>query len=380
MTFGIFNISASYPVIRIEKQMKRLRHQDWNNLFSALSIIHSDIEPDTLSERCVAAANKLISAELTAFDFFTDKGVHTGKNWYDPPGTITEAEFEIFANVAHEHPFSPDVFGCKRSDAMTTNDFLTTQKFHQTAIYNEFYKIYAIDHQLLIAFSDAPDSIITCAYSRTKSDFSEEERLIVNLIAEHLRIAIQNARKIEQFYKTETNLNSALESKANGVIVLNPNKQIVYESQFARQMLEKYFAEETVKSNALPDSLDRWLTCECDKFGNDSFAPPAQVFRVEKKDEKLKVSLMYNTETQETTLLIEESYAPSPKMLEHLNLTKRETQILFWLSQGKTNKDIGQLLGISPRTVNKHAEKIYVKLGVENRTSAVSVALNKLNV
>lgn len=359
--------------------MTKLRHQDWNNLFSALSIIHSDIEPSTLSERCVAAANKLISAELTAFDFFTDKGVHTGKNWYDPPGAITEAEFEIFAHVAHEHPFSPDVFGNKRSDAMTTNDFLTTQKFHQTAIYNEFYKIYAIDHQLLVAFSDAPDSIITCAFSRTKTNFTEEERLIVNLIAHHLRIAIQNASKIEQFNRIKTNLSGALESKSSGVVVLNTDKQIVYESKFARRMLEKYFAEEKDKSAVLPENLDGWLNSECGKFASDKFALPVHVFRIARENEKLEISLLYNAETQEKTLLFEESTSPSPKMLESLNLTKRETEILFWISQGKTNKDIGEVLGISPRTVNKHTESIYVKLGIENRASAVSVALSKVH-
>ncbi len=360
--------------------MRRLSHQEWKSLFSALNILHSDIEPDTLSERCVAAVNKLVSAEITAFDFFTDKGAHTGKHWYDPPGAITEAEFEIFSHVAHEHPFVPDVFGNKRYDAMKTSDFLTTQKFHRTAIYNEYYKIYSIDHQLIAAFSDAPASIITCTYNRTKCDFSEGERLIINLIVQHLQIAFQNAHKIEQFHKTEMNLNSALESKSGGIIVLNTDKQIVYESEFARRMLEKYFIEEKAKSGSLPDSLDGWSKNECWKFSDDKISFPSQVFKVEKRDTKLEISLMYNAETQEITLLLEETRSLYGKMSERLNLTRRETEILFWLSCGKTNKDIGFLLSISPRTVNKHADNIYIKLGVENRTSAVSVALKKVNL
>ncbi len=358
--------------------MTKLRHQDWNNLFSALSILHSNIESDTLGERCVAAVNKVISAEITAFDFFTDEGVHTGNHWYDPPGAISQTAFEIFAHVAHEHPFSPDVFGKRRFDAMKTSDFLTTQQFHRTAIYNEFFKVCSVDNQLLAAFSDAPNSLITFNFSRTKSDFSEEERLKVNLIAQHLRIAFLNAHKIERFQQTEMDLNAVLESKSNGVIVLNPDKQIVYESVFARRMLEKYFAGEKDKSAALPEKVDGWLNSECGKFGNDKFVLPSQVFKIERERESLEISLIYNAETQEKTLLFEESRRHSPKMLERLNLTKRETEILFWISQGKTNKDIGELLGISPRTVNKHTDNIYVKLGVENRTSAVSVALDKV--
>lgn len=58
--------------------------------------------------------------------------------------------------------------------------------------------------------------------------------------------------------------------------------------------------------------------------------------------------------------------------LEHLGLTPREAEVLAWVAQGKSNGDIGVILGISPRTVQKHAERIYEKLGVETRTAAAA--------
>ncbi|WP_180898608.1 response regulator transcription factor [Martelella soudanensis] len=51
-------------------------------------------------------------------------------------------------------------------------------------------------------------------------------------------------------------------------------------------------------------------------------------------------------------------------------LTARESEVLAWIAKGKTNRDIGEILGLSTRTVNKHLETIYIKLGVENRASA----------
>ena len=51
-------------------------------------------------------------------------------------------------------------------------------------------------------------------------------------------------------------------------------------------------------------------------------------------------------------------------------LTQREAEVLIWIAKGKSNKDIGEILNLSPRTVNKHLEQIFVKLGVENRASA----------
>ncbi|SDS13563.1 response regulator transcription factor [Pseudomonas oryzae] len=56
-------------------------------------------------------------------------------------------------------------------------------------------------------------------------------------------------------------------------------------------------------------------------------------------------------------------------------LTAREVEVLEWVACGKTNRDIGEILGLSPRTVNKHLEHVYVKLGVETRTAAASVVL-----
>lgn len=65
-----------------------------------------------------------------------------------------------------------------------------------------------------------------------------------------------------------------------------------------------------------------------------------------------------------------------PEFTSELGLTTREGEVLAWLSKGKTNRDIAQILGLSPRTVDKHLEQIYAKLGVENRTAAAAIATN----
>lgn len=65
-------------------------------------------------------------------------------------------------------------------------------------------------------------------------------------------------------------------------------------------------------------------------------------------------------------------------LLQQLGLTGREAEVLLWLSRGKANREIGQILGISPRTVNKHLEQVFIKLGVENRASAATRAVRLL--
>ena len=61
-----------------------------------------------------------------------------------------------------------------------------------------------------------------------------------------------------------------------------------------------------------------------------------------------------------------------------LELTFREAQVLLWISRGKSNREIGEILSISPRTVNKYLDQIYLKISVENRASAAAKAVRVL--
>jgi DNA-binding response OmpR family regulator len=62
------------------------------------------------------------------------------------------------------------------------------------------------------------------------------------------------------------------------------------------------------------------------------------------------------------------------RRLQQATLTPRETEVLSWLAKGKTNRDIADILGMSHRTVNKHLEHIFEKLGVETRAAAAAIA------
>lgn len=70
------------------------------------------------------------------------------------------------------------------------------------------------------------------------------------------------------------------------------------------------------------------------------------------------------------------SAPPGPATLpQPPSLTPREGEVLRWVARGKTDREIAALLGVSPRTVNKHLEHVYIKLGVETRTAAVMRAI-----
>lgn len=74
--------------------------------------------------------------------------------------------------------------------------------------------------------------------------------------------------------------------------------------------------------------------------------------------------------------LIDQNTPQGSELLKQaMDLTERESEVLFWISKGKTNREVAQILTMSPRTVNKHLEQIFTKLAVDNRTSAAGAAL-----
>jgi DNA-binding CsgD family transcriptional regulator len=94
----------------------------------------------------------------------------------------------------------------------------------------------------------------------------------------------------------------------------------------------------------------------------------------EREGKRLMVRHLCNAETCHL-FLEEQPTALQAAPLAPLGLTRREAEVLQWVAQGKTNMEIGTILVLSPRTVQKHLEHIYRKLGVETRMAAARLSL-----
>lgn len=96
-------------------------------------------------------------------------------------------------------------------------------------------------------------------------------------------------------------------------------------------------------------------------------------------DQLLEFSCVGETGPDELLLRLVAAGSGAEGLLrQRLGLTPREAEVLFWVAQGKSNKDIADILSLSPRTVNKHLEQVFAKLGVENRSSAAAMAARLL--
>ena len=113
-----------------------------------------------------------------------------------------------------------------------------------------------------------------------------------------------------------------------------------------------------------------------------SSAPPPIDLKPDAASTKLQLIYVGQIGPDENLLRLVEGEVGSDQTLlrQKLMVTEREAEVLLWIARGKSNRDIADILGLSPRTVNKHLEQIYAKLGVENRTSAAALAVRTLGI
>lgn len=169
---------------------------------------------------------------------------------------------------------------------------------------------------------------------------------------------------------------TALDAFGQAMVAITPhNGALVWQTPLARRLLQEFF--DVPDERAPPPILD-WLSSTI------ITAPPlddkALPLHVVRDDNRLIVTLSAQTDDGEWLLMLrKESDAAQMKILMGtFRLTMREAEVLYWLVKGKTSRDIGEILGVSPRTVNKHLERVFEKLGVETRTAAVAKAIDKM--
>lgn len=95
----------------------------------------------------------------------------------------------------------------------------------------------------------------------------------------------------------------------------------------------------------------------------------------------LSIEMLNLIDNREYLLRLSNPHQPADDTLalkEQFGVTGREADVLLWIANGKTNREIGLILEMSPRTVNKHLEQVFKKLNVENRTSAAAAAIKCL--
>ncbi len=190
--------------------------------------------------------------------------------------------------------------------------------------------------------------------------------IVVEEMLARIRVHLANARMTQS-------ARAALDVSGRYLLAVNSAGALLWATPQAQRLLSDTLAD-AADNFALPDPMPQWLE-QAQKGGTGKKTATVASFP---GNEQLRLQYMGKLGPNEFLLrLAKDTSGDMPaEFSSELGLTTREGEVLSWLSKGKTNRDIAQILGLSPRTVDKHLEQIYAKLGVENRTAAAAIAVD----
>ncbi len=188
--------------------------------------------------------------------------------------------------------------------------------------------------------------------------------IVIEEMLARIRVHLANARLTQS-------ARAALDVSGRFLLAVNQQGTLLWATPQAQKLLNDHLVTIADEPMVLPAPMLQWLD-HMQKPGGK--AVPSAPFP---DNDLLRLQYMGKAGPDEILLrLAKESVAVPAEFSRELGLTGREGEVLSWLSKGKSNRDIAQILGLSPRTVDKHLEQIYAKLGVENRTAAAAIAVN----
>ncbi len=186
--------------------------------------------------------------------------------------------------------------------------------------------------------------------------------IVIEEMLARIRVHLANARLTQSAH-------AALDVSGRYLLAVNRQGTIMWATPQAQKLLIDSLGAAGAEELVLPEPVRQWLDAAQKKSG-------AKATVSFPDHPELQLHYMGRAGGNEFLLrLAKDTSANLPaEFTSELGLTTREGEVLSWLSKGKTNRDIAQILGLSPRTVDKHLEQIYAKLGVENRTAAAAIA------
>ncbi len=184
-------------------------------------------------------------------------------------------------------------------------------------------------------------------------DYVTKPIVIEELLA-RIHTQIERARLV-------SDTRSAIDSAGRAILAFDAHSNILWATPLAQRWLQPLIDHE----DRLPLPIRQWLQNE---------AAADTPYTLWHQGERL---LFNRIENGLLSIQRHASLAEPAVLARNFQLTQREAETLYWVTLGKTNREIGEILEISPRTVNKHLEHVFEKLGVETRTAAASLVLSR---
>jgi DNA-binding CsgD family transcriptional regulator len=265
----------------------------------------------------------------------------------DPPGV--ESANASFETYAYQHPLLAYYQATRDPSVLRMSDHISLSGLHRLDLYNEFLRDFGIEHQIVCTIPAVRTVAIGLVLTRQRHDFSAADCELLAQLRQHVLRAYRAARRQAEVQLRSNSLQDAIAASGRAVVVADARGNMTAASANAEALLSAYGVERI-------ESLNLRL----------------------RTGDSMTISLngcrMTVTRAGSAFLLDEHIDALSPMRLRRFGLSGREAEVLRLVDEGASNQSIADRLRISVRTVKKHLERVYEKLGVDSRTAALACA------
>ncbi|MEX5217591.1 MAG: LuxR C-terminal-related transcriptional regulator [Nitrospira sp.] len=356
--------------------MARLSHVDLKRLFDSLVDLYGASDHDTYPNRVFSLISNLVPNEGVSYKGIDLKRRRTSAFW--TRGSTPINALPALNRFFHQHRVYGYIKGTEDGQARTISESCPRPGFQRSDFFKDYYrKVHSArrQSQLNLFPNVAASSLSTIAVNRYGKGFSERDRYVMNLLNPHIRRALHNAEELKQWKEQVALLEGALTRSGQAVVAISEGRTIQWATSRAEKLMKIYWPEERRGPGRLPQILHDWTRQQLAALSCPGHIPqPLSPLLICGPRRELKIMLV--RDTRNTFLFFQEKItSPQPDVLKRHGLTNREAEVLHLVTLGRTNPDIAELLGISPRTVQSLIQRIFDKLGVCTRTAAATRAM-----
>jgi len=264
----------------------------------------------------------------------------------------------------NNHPVYRNVYDNGDGSPHFVSDFVSEEEWRVTPFAAALETI-GVQDSLIFCLHTSRQELIFIALNRAERSFSERDREVAEYLRPHLAAAFENAVAFTAAQALTLLSARAIKRSSHGVALVNGNGHILHINVLAVDLLDRFFPTGLSWKAALPDPLQAWL-----KRQQQPNPLPAEPMQLEVGGSSLVIRCAL-LEEEHFILLFEENRLGNKTLkLRSMGLSNREAEVLYWVGEGKTNNEIGTILGISSRTAGKHLENVFKKIHVDTRTAA----------
>jgi DNA-binding CsgD family transcriptional regulator len=327
--------------------------------------------------RAVSLLHSLIPCDIASYNA-VDPAAATASVVVDPAETLFDGGAELLAGFAHQNPLISHYASTGEGHALRISDFVNRREFHNTDLYDHVYRVIDVEYQMAITVPSPrrnlgrPGELIGLTLSRARRDFSEPERTLLDFVRPHFTATLARLHELALLRAIG---DGAQADGSRWLVLIAADETVAWANHMAVDGIGATVGQ------PLAAGIGGWIAEARAQASQARGGRGTRAAILDHGGLRLRAELVPEAYPQLDGLWLTPMAAlPGEQALRALGLTRRQAQVLALVLEGRTSAQVARTLVLSTRTVEKHLEAIYARLGVESRGQAIAAAITRASL